>query len=449
MIPAPKSSGLRPADLIASLRGFEKASAGRQIATLASLAFLSLPIDDGPDEWRYIRNIAAHKHGQGQLSHRLYDLSSRVERHNSALDGVFTETLTPDALRSGASLTDFILLASSVVEQVGEDWNNFGPWVDAFLSESAVGKSVGEAGTPTAVAQLLARLVQPQPGCAVLDPACGPGEALKEVAALEPTVALFGQEVDGLSVAVCRLRLYLLGQRADIRVGNALWEPAQAPTPDGRFDRIVCDPPHGLIIASSYDEALKRRYSDVSSRRSEAWFLDLCLDRLRPDGRAALLLPMGFLAKRGREAKYRARLVHEGRIEGVIALPGGILPGTDLPTALLVLRGTMSSDRVRFVDASYLLSGGKRASERLTPQHVGELVDLYNTPYDDQRAARVPIGLILEREAELQPRMWIDTPEADAQSTSELYQTALQAEAEAERAKVELERLMTYFKLRL
>lgn len=443
------SNGLRPTDVIASLRGYEKASAGRQIATLASLAYLSFSIDDGRDDWMFIRNVAAHKDGTGQLSDRLYALSDQVERHHPALQGVFTETLTPDALRSGASLTDFIVIASTVVEQAGDDRDSFGQWVDALLSELSVGKSVGEAGTPTAVAHLLARLVQPKPGCAVLDPACGLGETLKEVAALEPMVALFGQEVHGLSVAVCRLRLYLLGQRADIKVGNALWEPALAPTPDGRFDRIVCDPPYGMIVASSYDEALKRRYSDVSSRRSEAWFLDLCLDRLRPDGRAALLLPLGFLAKRGRDAKYRARLVHEGRIEGVIALPGGVLPGTNLPTALLVLQGARSSSRVRFVDASYLLSGGKRASERLTPQHVGELVDLYNEPDDDHRAVSVSIGQILEREAELQPRMWIDPPEADAPSTSELYQTALQAEAEAERAKVELERLMTYFKLRL
>ena len=72
---------------------------------------------------------------------------------------------------------------------------------------------------------------------------------------------------------------------------------------------------------------------------SEAFFVEHALRSLKAGGRAVVLLPLGFLARRSGEAIYRADLVRRGRIEGVVALPGGVIPWTELPTAILVLRG--------------------------------------------------------------------------------------------------------------
>ncbi|MEZ5548293.1 MAG: class I SAM-dependent DNA methyltransferase [Pseudomonadales bacterium] len=81
--------------------------------------------------------------------------------------------------------------------------------IERFASDS--GKKAGEFFTPLKVTELVAKLAGPKPGDRICDPACGSGglliQAAKEVG--DRNFALFGQESNGSTWALCRMNMFL------------------------------------------------------------------------------------------------------------------------------------------------------------------------------------------------------------------------------------------------
>ncbi|MFP3471080.1 N-6 DNA methylase, partial [Micrococcus sp. SIMBA_144] len=80
----------------------------------------------------------------------------------------------------------------------------------------ASGKKAGEFFTPRHVVHLLVKILDPQPGESVIDPACGSGGMLVETvnavraAGGDPrTLKLRGQEVNLTTSAIAKMNLYL------------------------------------------------------------------------------------------------------------------------------------------------------------------------------------------------------------------------------------------------
>ena len=73
------------------------------------------------------------------------------------------------------------------------------------------GKKGGEFYTPREVAMLLAKLLNAQPGDTICDPACGSGSLLIRVAKNVDSgnFALYGQESNGSTWALCRMNMFL------------------------------------------------------------------------------------------------------------------------------------------------------------------------------------------------------------------------------------------------
>ncbi|MFJ6024236.1 class I SAM-dependent DNA methyltransferase [Brevundimonas sp. NPDC092305] len=431
------------------LRGLDRLAAGRHVANLAALGVLSATDGKPSPRWSDVRNAAVHYGDHESLADHLYALSREVERDHAALRNIFSHTLTPDILQAGGTLPQLVALAGMVVEQYAPARDRFEAWYDAVISlGSSAGRQTGDIQTPKNLARLMVELAEIQPGMSVLDPACGAGETLREAAQLQRSADLFGQEISALGLAIATLRLFLLRQGACLQLGDAIRAPARWPGRSATFDRVICDPPYGLAVAPGYDLQLRHQFQHVRSRRSEAWFLQLCLESLNPEGRAVILLPLGFLARKS-EAAYWSELVEAGRLEGVISLPSGVIPGTDIPAALVIVRGSDSKrEKVTFVDASYLIESGKRATQRLTTEQVEGLVSLYRDPGDPMRAAIVPSEDVVRQGGEVQPKAWITSPEMDWPAPSDLYRKALEAEALAASARSELDELMVLFKLR-
>jgi type I restriction-modification system DNA methylase subunit len=76
---------------------------------------------------------------------------------------------------------------------------------------SGAGKKAGEFYTPPEVSELLARLVDPQPGERICDPACGSGSLLIKCARQvgSENVALYGQENNGATWALAMMNMFL------------------------------------------------------------------------------------------------------------------------------------------------------------------------------------------------------------------------------------------------
>jgi type I restriction-modification system DNA methylase subunit len=433
-----------------NLRAFDRFSAGRRVASLAALGVLALRDDAVSQCWREFRNTAVHYADPASLQSKLLELSEAVQKIRPELGRSFTGALTPDILQAGGSLPELARMAAAIVESFSEGRrDDFGAWFDIVIDEISHGRHVGEVTTPRTLARLMARIADPVAGDTILDPACGLGATLIEMSACADDLKLFGQEVSALAAALATLRLYLLRLAAEVSLGDALRAPAHWADGTETFDRVICDPPYGLSMHLQNRDVLTNRFEGLPTSRSEAFFVEHCLQSLKPGGRAVLLLPLGFLVRRGGEANYRSRLIEAGRVEGVIALPGGVIPWTELPTAILVLRGhDMPGAPITLIDAGYLRQVGKRATERLTDEQVAELAALYRGPSDEARAVRVLPQQLLDRDADLQPQHWLKPHDEADVDPADIFNRAVDAESRAAAAKAELDRLMVYFRLR-
>lgn len=93
---------------------------------------------------------------------------------------------------------------------------------------SMAGKKAGSFYTPAAVSEIMARIVDVQPGERVYDPTCGSGSLLIKAAKKQNSkeVSIYGQEVNGSSVAMAKMNMYIHEIRdAKIAWGDTLANP--------------------------------------------------------------------------------------------------------------------------------------------------------------------------------------------------------------------------------
>lgn len=113
---------------------------------------------------------------------------------------------------------------------------------------SMAGKKAGSFYTPAAVSEIMARIVNVQPGERVYDPTCGSGSLLIKAAKKQNSkeVSIYGQEVNGSSVAMAKMNMYIHEIRdAKIGWGDTLANPVFLDA-DGNlllFDAIVANMP--------------------------------------------------------------------------------------------------------------------------------------------------------------------------------------------------------------
>src|SRR5436309_14244221 len=126
--------------------------------------------------------------------------------------------------------------------------NTYEYLISRFASDA--GKKGGEFYTPAEVATLLAKLLQPKKGALICDPACGSGSLLIRVAdeVGDRDFALYGQESNGSTWALCRMNMFLHGKdSARIEWGDTLGNPKLI---EGdslmKFDIVVANLPFSL-----------------------------------------------------------------------------------------------------------------------------------------------------------------------------------------------------------
>ena len=118
-------------------------------------------------------------------------------------------------------------------------------------------------------------IIEPQDGMAVYDPTRGLGRhadpvqgQVEEAGGDARNLALFGQELNGGTWAICKMNMILHGiPSADIRQGDTLRDP-QHLAANGelrRFDRVIANPPFSQNYSRA-DMKFKDRFHSTSAR---------------------------------------------------------------------------------------------------------------------------------------------------------------------------------------
>ncbi|SHI55804.1 type I restriction-modification system subunit M [Flavobacterium haoranii] len=306
--------------------------------------------------------------------------------------------------------------------------------ISLFAGEA--GKKAGEFYTPGEVSTLLAKLVDPQPGNRICDPACGSGSLLIKVAqeVEGKNYSLYGQENNGSTWALCRMNMFLHEQdSATIEWGDTLNNPRLIEN-DGlmKFDIVVANPPFSLDKWGADNAAAdqyNRFYRGVppKSKGDYAFITHMIETTYEDKGKVGVIVPHGVLFRGSSEGQIRKKLIDDNLLEAVIGLPANLFFGTGIPAAILIFnRAKGSNKEILFIDASREFESGKNQN-RLRDIDIEHVVSVYknfkaaqplNTEkgmvIEDKYAYRATISDIQENDYNLNIPRYVDTFEEEA-----------------------------------
>ena len=299
--------------------------------------------------------------------------------------------------------------------------------IERFASDS--GKKAGEFFTPLKVTELVARLVRPKTGDRICDPACGSGglliQAGKQVG--DRNFALFGQESNGSTWALCRMNMFLHSfDSARIEWCDTLNSPLLVENDRlMKFNCVVANPPFSLDkwgAENAESDQYNRFWRGVPPKSKGDWaFISHMVETaLEKKGRVAVVVPHGVLFRGAAEGRIRQKMIEENLLDAVIGLPGNLFPTTPIPVAILVFdrsreKGGVNEGRknILFIDASRDFVSGKNQNT-LSDEHLDQIVKTYSARSEVDKYAHVAnFKEIKENDFNLNIPRYVDTFEEE------------------------------------
>ena len=268
------------------------------------------------------------------------------------------------------------------------------------------GGKYAEYFTPHAVARIMAEILVPQAergtvrNVACYDPSAGSGTLLMNVAHAigENRCSIYTQDISQKSSNLLRLNLILnnlVHSIPNVIQGNTVLHPYHK---DGkelkRFDYIVSNPPFKFDFSDFRDELdskenKERFFAGIPKTPAKAkdkmaiysLFLQHIIASLKPNGKAAVVVPTGFItAQSGIDKKIREHLVKNKMLAGVVSMPSNIFATTGTNVSILFIDASNDGDVV-LVDASNLgekVKDGKNQKTVLTADEEQQIIDVFN-----------------------------------------------------------------------
>lgn len=246
------------------------------------------------------------------------------------------------------------VLLRQVIDVIDEldlsDYNEshaFGEIYETILRELQSAGAAGEFYTPRAVTDFMAKMIKPQIGEHVADFACGTGGFLvswlnelnknkistDDVEEYENSV--YGIEKKQFPYMLCVTNLLL----HDIDVprvyhDNSLIRDVLDYTDKDKFEVILMNPPYG----GNEKAEIKNHFpADLASSETADLFMAVIMYRLKENGRAAVILPDGFLfGTDNAKVNIKKKLFSEFNVHTIIRMPHSVFaPYTSITTNIL------------------------------------------------------------------------------------------------------------------
>lgn len=268
------------------------------------------------------------------------------------------------------------------------------------------GGKYAEYYTPHAVARIMAAVLVPveQRGkvnnVSCYDPSAGSGTLLMNIAHAigEARCSIYTQDISQKSSNLLRLNLilnHLVHSIPNVIQGNTILHPYHKEGDHLKhFDYIVSNPPFKLDFSDYRNDldtkANKDRFfagipkikaKDKDKMEIYQLFLQHIITSLKPTGKAAVVVPTGFItAQSGIDKKIREHLVNNKMLAGVVSMPSNIFATTGTNVSIIFIDAT-NKDKVVLIDASSLgkkVKDGKNQKTVLTPAEEQQITEAFN-----------------------------------------------------------------------
>lgn len=259
------------------------------------------------------------------------------------------------------------------------------------------GGKYAEYYTPHAVAKIMAAILVPESvrgkvnNVSCYDPSAGSGTLLMNIAHAigEQRCSIYSQDISQKSSSLLRLNLILnnlVHSIPNIIQGNTMLHPYHR---EGKalkkFDYIVSNPPFKMDFSDFRNELDTKEYQErffagvpnipkqaVDKMAIYQLFLQHIIYSLKPGGKAAVVVPTGFItAQSGIDKGIRQHLVDNKLLAGVVSMPSNIFATTGTNVSILFIDAANKADVV-LVDASNLGTKVKDGKNQKTVLSVAE-----------------------------------------------------------------------------
>ena len=267
------------------------------------------------------------------------------------------------------------------------------------------GGKYAEYYTPHAVARIMAEILVPKEqqgkikNVSCYDPSAGSGTLLMNVAHAigENRCSIFTQDISKKSSNLLRLNLILnnlVHSIPNVIEGDTLRHPHHKDGKDLKsFDFIVSNPPfkldfsdiHAELDGKEHKERFFAGVPNVTAKAKDKMaiyqlFLQHIIKSLKPNGKAAVVVPTGFVsAKSGIDKTIRKYLVENKMLAGVISMPSNIFATTGTNVSIIFIDNS-NNENVILLDASKMgvkIQEGKNQRTVLLEQEESKIIETF------------------------------------------------------------------------
>ena len=325
-----------------------------------------------PDELRW-RNWAADKRdgraltGQALLDFvntRLFPelknlaVTEATPMKQSIVKAVFEDS--NQYMKDGILLRKVINTIDAIQFDEYDERHAFGEIYETILKGLQSAGNAGEFYTPRAVTDFMVQMIAPRLGESIADFACGTGGFLTSaLQVLEQQIETVEQrELYKCSVYGCEKKPlpYLLAitnmllhdiDNPRIFHGNSLEFNVREYKPTDKFDIVLMNPPYG----GTENDSVKINFpADLRSSETADLFMSVIMYRLNATGRAAVIIPDGFLfGTDNAKNAIKKKLIEEFNLHTIVRMPTSVFaPYTSITTNILFFDKSKKTDSVWF-----------------------------------------------------------------------------------------------------
>ena len=275
------------------------------------------------------------------------------------------------------------------------DFNNlaerqhFGDIYEQILNDLQSAGNAGEYYTPRAVTAFMADRIDPRPGEILYDPACGTGGFL--TCAIHHMRGRYVKTPDdeqkmqhGLRatekkqlphmLCVTNMLLHGIDDPSFVRHDNTLARPYVSYGKSDRVDIVLTNPPFGGREEDGIETNFPKHFQ---TRETADLFLALIVRLLKPEGRAAVVLPDGTLFGEGVKTRLKEHLLAECNLHTIVRLPNSVFkPYASIGTNLLFFEKGAQTKEIWFYE--HRVPEGQKAYSMTRPirfEHLQPCLD--------------------------------------------------------------------------